>query len=91
MEMKHLAEAVILQSIEDLWSEDHREGCIKFFSGEDFRSCAQLAGMDISDQIKILGLLKDSLKSINSTAKSKKKPAYKYLTPQAVTSQLVRA
>jgi hypothetical protein len=91
MGRKHLAEAIILQSIEDLWNEDHRGESIKFFSGEDFRTCARIAGIDISDQIKILGLLKDSLKSMNKPAKSKKKSAYRYVIPQAVTRELVRA
>lgn len=91
MNIKNLAEAIILQSIEDLWSEDHRGECIKFFSGEDFRTCARIAGMDISEQIKILGLLKDSLKSINKPVKSRKKSAYKYILPQTVIRELVRA
>ncbi len=91
MNIKHLAEAIILQSIEDLWNESHREECIKFFSGEDFRTCARIAGMDISDQIKILGLLGDSLKNMNKTVKAKKKSAYKYVIPQTVIRESVRA
>jgi hypothetical protein len=90
MNVKHLAEAVILQSIEDLWNEDRREECIRFFSGEDFRTCAGIAGMDISDQIKILSLLGDSLKTMNKPVKSKKKVAYKYISPQTEIRELVR-
>jgi hypothetical protein len=91
MNIKHLAEAIILQSVEDLWNEGQREECIKFFSGEDFRTCARVAGMDISDQIKILGLLGDSLKNINKTVKVRKKAAYKYVIPQTVIRQSIRA
>jgi hypothetical protein len=72
MRVKHLAEAIILQSIEDLWNENHRENSVKFFSGENFRTCARIAGMDISEQIKILNMLEVLIKDIHKHVKDKK-------------------
>jgi hypothetical protein len=62
MRVSHLAEAIILQSIQDLWDKEHRQGCIEFFTGEDFRTCAALAGMSTSDQIKILNMFSGIMK-----------------------------
>jgi hypothetical protein len=73
MRVSHLAEAIILQSIQDLWDDDHRQDCIDFFAGEDFRTCAALAGMSTSDQIKILnmfsGIMKGAGRSVTSGRK----------------------
>ncbi|MBI4690605.1 MAG: hypothetical protein HY754_10120 [Nitrospirae bacterium] len=61
-----LAEAIILQSIEDLWHESLREDCVKFFRGNGFTICAGLAGMNLSDREKLLrmidGLIKNDIK-----------------------------
>jgi len=57
MGIRHLAEAIILQSIEDLWNELQRENCKTFFSGDGFSICARIAGMGLSDQEKLLSLL----------------------------------
>ncbi len=43
--MKGLAEAIILQSLEDLWDPDHREESLEFFRGEGFRTCTEAAGI----------------------------------------------
>jgi len=64
MKAKHLAEAVILQALEDLWDEDQREDCLKFFTGADFRTCAAVAGMDTTEQIKVLNLLDKIMKGM---------------------------
>ena len=62
MGMKSLAEAIIMQSITDLWKEDERESSLKFFKGEDFSVCAEMAGMDLPDQIKLMTLVNKSVK-----------------------------
>lgn len=62
MGMKSLAEAIIMQSITDLWKEDERENCLKFFKGEDFSICAEMAGMGLSDQIELMTLVNKSVK-----------------------------
>jgi hypothetical protein len=73
MKVPHLAEAVIMQSIEDLWDENHREDCIRFFTGEDFRTCASIAGMDTCEQIKILTMLSRIIKDMKKPGKDKRK------------------
>jgi hypothetical protein len=68
MSIKGLAEGIILQSIEDLWSESHRGECIAFFTGREFSICAEMAGMDLPDQLKVLNLVKTV---VGTTANSK--------------------
>jgi hypothetical protein len=55
--MKHLAEAIILQSIEDLWDEGQRRDCLMFFRGDGFTVCAEMAGMNVSARGRLLGLV----------------------------------
>jgi len=56
MRTKALAEAIILQSLEDLWEPAHRKESIEFLSGEGFRICARLAGMGPEECGKILAM-----------------------------------
>lgn len=58
MGLRGLAEGIILQAIEDLWSENQRGECIAFFTGKEFSVCAELAGMNLPDQLKVLNLVK---------------------------------
>jgi hypothetical protein len=69
MSLKSLAEGIILQSIEDLWNENHRNDCITFFTSRDLRLCAELAGMDINDQVELLNMVKKSMRSIRRNGK----------------------
>lgn len=57
MGIKHLAEAVILQSLEDLWDPHFTGGSREFFEGEGFKICATLAEITSFKQYKILHLL----------------------------------
>jgi hypothetical protein len=68
MSLRGLAEGIILQSIEDLWSENDRSECITFFTGREFSICAEIAGMDLPDQLKVLNLVKSV---VGPTANSK--------------------
>lgn len=52
-----LAEAVILQSMEDFWSSTYKQESIEFFKGEGFNICAKIAGMGKEDQMKVLQML----------------------------------
>ncbi len=61
MGLRELAEGIILQSIEDLWSEDLAGECMEFFRGRDFRICAELAKMNLIDQVKLLNLVKEGI------------------------------
>jgi hypothetical protein len=51
-----LMEGVILQCISDLWIGGEIDACIQFFKGEGFTVCANLAGMTLHDQVKVLNL-----------------------------------
>ncbi len=53
-----LADAIILQSLEDLWSKTQKDKSIAFFTGEGFDICARLAGMKIIDRIEFFSLLR---------------------------------
>jgi hypothetical protein len=56
--LKSLAEAIILQSIEDLWSKTNRKKSIEFFTGEGFSQCADMAGMGVIDRLRLLRILR---------------------------------
>ncbi len=58
MGVKNLAEAIILQSIEDLWDETQKENSIKFFDGEGFYICAKVAGMGLFEQLRLYNMIK---------------------------------
>ncbi len=63
MGVNNLAEAIILQSIEDLWSEKQRKECIDFFKGEGFCICAGIAGMNLTEQIRLLNMVNRVVKN----------------------------
>lgn len=52
-----LAEAIILQAIDDLWSPAYRKGSIEFFRGGGFGICSEIAGMKHVRQLKLLKML----------------------------------
>lgn len=58
MGLRTLAEAVILQSLEDLSDVRYRTESIEFFSGTGFRMCAKMAGLDADGKVQLLGLAK---------------------------------
>ena len=53
-----LAEAIIMQSLDDLWSKTQKNTSIAFFTGEGFDICAGVAGMRIIDRIALFALLR---------------------------------
>jgi hypothetical protein len=59
--LKALAEAIILQSMEDLWNGAHRKESVDFFEGEGFRTCAEMACMRQEEQLKVLQMITGSL------------------------------
>lgn len=79
MVTKSLAEAVILQSMEDLWDLRHRPESLKFFSGQEFRACARIAGMSTDDKLKLLNIVK---KAVGSHKKSLSQAARNVETPE---------
>lgn len=55
--IKKLSESIILQCIEDLWDKASMKKSVLFFSRRGFSICADIAGMDICDQVKLLDLV----------------------------------
>lgn len=62
MGVKDLAEAIILQSIEDLWNGQQKEGCVVFFEGEGFYLCSGMAGINMFHRRKLLSLISRSIR-----------------------------
>ncbi len=56
-QIKGLAEAILLQSMEDLWIDKERSDCMDFFIGEGFHVCSEIAGMSSDDKVKILNIV----------------------------------
>jgi hypothetical protein len=57
MGLKSMAEAVILQSLEDFWNRTYRKQSMDFFKGEGFEICSDIAQIDAIKQIEILCFL----------------------------------
>jgi len=57
---KKLSEAVILQSLEDLYTKQHRMDALRFFGGEGFSICASIAGLSHEGTQKIFDMVKQS-------------------------------
>ncbi|HYA31618.1 MAG TPA: hypothetical protein VED67_02580 [Thermodesulfovibrionales bacterium] len=55
--LKKLAEAIILQALEDLWSTRYKDESVSFFRGEVFRRYARIAGMDHRDMLGAFGFI----------------------------------
>jgi hypothetical protein len=70
--LKALAEAVILQAMEDLWSDAHRKESLEFFEGEGFSHCADLAGMRVVERLKLIRMLRRLNAAAFKTRHSKK-------------------
>ena len=54
---RNLAEAVILQSIEDLWNPVCKRGSLMFFGGDGFELCSEIAGIRYIRQLAMLRML----------------------------------
>ncbi len=69
MNIRGLAESIILQSFEDLWFKNYRKDSENFFTGDTFCLCADIAGMNALDQIKMLYMVKRVLKRLRRPIK----------------------
>lgn len=56
MGINQLAEGIMIQSIEDLWDERFRKEGVDFFRGEGFTIWADLAGMNLYDQVRLMNM-----------------------------------
>jgi len=54
---RSLAEAVILQSIEDLWNPVCKRESLVFFEGDGFELCSEVAGLSYIKQLVMLRML----------------------------------
>lgn len=69
MNTRCLAESIILQSLEDLWSKNYRKDSEIFFTGDTFCLCADIAGMNDLDQIKMRHMVKKVLNRVRKPVK----------------------
>jgi hypothetical protein len=58
--IRKLAEAIILQSVEDLWDARQKGECLTFFYGASFGICAEMAGMNEYEQARMLQMVSAS-------------------------------
>lgn len=58
---KSLAESVILQAMEDLYSNAYRNESVEFFNGGGFSTLSEIAGMSIGEKLKLLRMLKSAI------------------------------
>ncbi|MDA8324660.1 MAG: hypothetical protein M0033_00415 [Nitrospiraceae bacterium] len=71
MKMKALAEAIILQSFEDLWDKVHRNESLEFFKGGGFDFYAGVAGLGPEGKLKLLDMFKTHLAEESRTKSEK--------------------
>jgi hypothetical protein len=63
--VKKLAEGIIIQSIEDLWSRKDRRDAIDFFDGDGVGICAELAEMSLYDEVRLFNIVNEVISSRN--------------------------
>ena len=69
---RSLVEAIILQSIEDLWNPVCRQESLSFFKSDGFALCSEIAGIGYIKQLAMFRMLADagrkaSLRNIRKT------------------------
>jgi hypothetical protein len=73
--IKNLAEAIILQSAEDLWHTRHADECRSFFQGEGFEICAGLAGIPEEGRSELLEMITKSTPGKTGQPRRMRRPA----------------
>lgn len=61
IQSKKIAEAIILQAIEDLWIPVHKKESMGFFAGEGFVICAKLVGMGLYEKLRLIQVIKKAI------------------------------
>jgi len=59
--LRGLAEAILLQALEDLWDGARRKETIVFFCGEGFRTCADMACMNTYERLKLIRIVRKAI------------------------------
>jgi hypothetical protein len=72
MGIQSLAEAVILNSMEDIFDRRRRFDSLKFFSSDDFNVFAELSGMNLRSRIELLYIVRKLNGRVSKTKKTKK-------------------
>lgn len=80
MGAKTLAEAIILQSMEDLWDGKERADALRFFDGEGFSACAKIAGLNFFEQLRLYNMANKMI----GRKRPENKQAGKFLSAVAV-------
>lgn len=57
---KKLSEAIILQSLEDLYDKQMRLDALRFFMGEGFNLCVSIIGLNCEERQKVFKFVKNS-------------------------------
>ncbi len=57
MGYRSLAEAIILQSLEDLWNPSYEKESRRFFEGDGFKIYSEIAGLNLLKKKKIIHLI----------------------------------
>jgi len=60
---RKIAEAIILQAVEDLWNPVYRKESIEFFTGEGFAICAKIVGMGLYKKLRLVRLIKKAVQT----------------------------
>lgn len=55
--LKQLAESIILQALEDLWTPARSREGFSFFKGAGFELCATMAGMSAAHRLTLLDMV----------------------------------
>jgi len=69
---KKLSEAIVLQSLEDLFTHEHRMDALKFFNGEGFDICASIIGLNRKETEKVFQIVNKSFDIIKRNRAVKK-------------------
>ena len=72
MKIKALAEAIILQSFEDLWDNAHRSESLEFFNGDGFDYYSELAGLGTREKMELLSMFGKQMELTGLVAAEKK-------------------
>jgi hypothetical protein len=76
--IKSLAEAIILQSVEDLWDTGHADECKSFFQGEGFDICAGIAGIPSEGRSELLQMITRSTPRTTAPARRIRRPVREF-------------
>jgi hypothetical protein len=69
---RNLSEAIILQSLEDLFNHEHRMDALRFFNGEGFDICASIIGLKKKETEKVFQIVNKSFDAIKRDRAAKK-------------------